>query len=109
MMGPKPVLLTLSQFTSWVAPATVFAPLLCITPHPPGEVECISSVNKAGRWSQQRDAAARRIGRPVFLHVLLLNCDYISKKMFQIRKNSMNIFEIYKNISLFNIYIFQNI
>lgn len=52
-------------------------------------------------------AAARPIGRSVSLHVLLLNCDYISlKKRFQIRKNSMNIFEIYKNISLFNIYIY---
>lgn len=51
------------------------------------------------------DAAARPVGRLVFLHVLLLNCDYISLKMFQIGKTSMNIFEIYKNISLFNIYI----
>lgn len=30
----------------------------------------------------------RPVGSPVFLHVLLLNCDYISLKMFQIGKRS---------------------
>lgn len=93
----------------------MLATLHHIIPDPPCEAECMSPDKKWPDFDhnlmilRQRDAAARLIGRPVFLHVLLLNCDYISLKMFQIRKNSMNIFEIYKNISLFNIYIFQNI
>lgn len=104
MEKPKPI-----QFTSSAVIATVMLTWHYTAP-PPNKVECISLDQKARLWSHHlnftiRDTAAWLIGKPVFLHVLLLNCDCISLNMFQIRKNSMNIFEIYKIISLFNIYI----
>lgn len=108
MKTPKPVFLTLHASKWLVAPATLTATLHCIVPLPSNEVECISLTKRLDfdhklLIFEKRDAAARPVQRSVFLHVLLLNCDYNSLKMFQIRKSSMNIFEIYKNIS-FNIY-----
>lgn len=89
---------------------TVLIPLQCIFPHPSDRGESVRLREKKTRlWSKvinpwKRDAAARQVGRHMFLCFITKLWLYLFK-MFQIRKNSMNIFEIYTYISLFNIYI----